>query len=238
MVREIVKSLSNISSKQKAHNCARFFKTAPGQYGAGDIFIGVTVPEQRKIAVKFQDASLADISLLLKSKIHEHRFTALEILAIQFKRAPHDSSRRNIVKFYLKNLHRVNNWDLVDTSAPHILGAWLVDKKLADRKILYKLVRSENIWERRVAIVATQTLIREGQYQDTLRLAKILLRDSHDLIHKATGWMLREVGKKSEKTLVTFLKLHAHNMPRTMLRYAIERFSSSERKRYLTLEFI
>jgi 3-methyladenine DNA glycosylase AlkD len=235
MVHDIVQALLSVSSKKKANLATRFFKTAPGQYGEGDIFIGITVPEQRKIATQFQHASFADIASLLKGEIHEHRFTALEILDIQFKRAPHDSSRIKIVNFYLKNLSRVNNWDLVDTSAPYILGAWLVDKKSADRKILYKLARSKNVWERRVAIVATQALIREGQYQDTLRIAKILLADSHDLIHKATGWMLREVGKLDEALLITFLKQHADTIPRTMLRYAIEKFPANIRREFLTM---
>lgn len=233
MLRDIIKVLSLVSSKEKAQNTARFFKTAPGQYGAGDVFIGVTVPEQRKIARQFADLPLSDIKELLESKIHEHRFTALEILDMQFARASHDSSRHDIVKFYLKNLHRVNNWDLVDTSAPYILGAWLVDKNAKHRKVLYKLVRSKNIWERRVAIVSTWMLIRNGQYTDTLAIAEILLRDSHDLIHKATGWMLREVGKRDEATLIKFLDKHASEMPRTALRYAIEKFPTSVRRKFL-----
>ncbi len=233
MSNRLKKALSLISNKQKALTAARFFKTAPGQYGEGDIFIGITVPEQRKIARQFVDLPLSDIKELLQSKIHEHRFTALEILDMQFARATHDSSRLTIVNFYLKNISRVNNWDLVDTSAPYILGAWLADKKSADRKILYKLVRSKNLWERRVAIVSTWMLIRNGQYADTLAIAKILLRDSHDLIHKATGWMLREVGKRDQATLVKFLDEHAPVMPRTALRYAIEKLTPRQRKLYL-----
>jgi 3-methyladenine DNA glycosylase AlkD len=231
--RGIERALSLVANRQKALIAARFFKTAPGQYGEGDIFIGITVPEQRKIARQFRDTPLADIALLLKSKIHEHRFTALEILDMQFARAPHDSRRREVVNFYLKHLPHVNNWDLVDTSAPYILGTWLVDKKSADRKILYKLAHSKNIWERRVAIVSTWILIRNGQYADTLVIAEILLRDSHDLIHKATGWMLREVGKRDQATLMKFLDEHAPDMPRTALRYAIEKFPASVRRKFL-----
>lgn len=234
MFDKITQEFKRKSSPIKAENAARFFKTAPGQYGEGDIFIGITVPEQRKIACQFVDLPLSDVKKLLQSKIHEHRFTALEILDMQFARTPHDSGRRDIVQFYLQNLDRVNNWDLVDTSAPYILGAWLVDKNTTHRKILYKLAHSKNIWERRVAIVSTWMLIRNGQYEDTLAIAKILLRDSHDLIHKATGWMLREVGKRDEATLIKFLDKHASEMPRTALRYAIEKFPTSVRRKFLT----
>lgn len=226
---DIVQALKKISSKEKALSSARFFKTAPGQYGYGDVFIGVTVPEQRKIAKVFRDLPLAEITKLLESKIHEHRLTALEILAMQFEQGD-DKTQEKLVRFYLKHLKYINNWDLVDTSASYILGKYLIDQ---DRKILYKLARSKNIWERRVTIVATHAFIARGDFVDTLAISEIFLHDAHDLIHKACGWMLREVGKKDEVVLKKFLNKHASRMPRTMLRYAIERLSKDERKKYL-----
>lgn len=236
MLRKITKALAQISNQQKALNCARFFKTAPGQYGAGDIFIGVTVPEQRKIARQFCDAPLTDLHRLLQSKIHEHRLTALHILVLQFQKALKSSEMsvaRDLYQFYLEHTACINNWDLVDASAPYIVGDWLVNQPIKERRILHTLVYSENLWERRTAIVSTWMLIRNGQYADTLAIAKILLRDSHDLIHKATGWMLREVGKRDEATLIKFLDKHAPEMPRTALRYAIEKLTPRQRKLYL-----
>ncbi len=234
MYTSIVKALKAKSSKEKAAICQRFFKTEKGQYGEGDIFIGLTVPEQRQIAKKFQTASLDVLKKLLQSKIHEHRLTALEILVMQYEKSENDSERKKIVKFYLSNLRGVNNWDLVDLSAPYILGDWIVRGN--DNKILYKLVKSKNLWERRIAIVSTYALIRAGQFDDTLKIIEILMTDKHDLIHKACGWMLREVGKNTEQTLIKFLNKFASKMPRTMLRYSIERLPSEFRQNYLKMK--
>ena len=226
---DIIRALKEVSSKEKALSSAWFFKTRPGQYGHGDVFIGVTVPEQRKVAKEFQDLPLSEITKLLESKVHEHRLTALEILVMQFERGDRKIQEK-IARFYLKHTKYINNWDLVDTSARYILGEYLASK---DRKVLYKLVKSKNLWERRIAIVTTHAFITHGDFADTLKLSEFLLTDTHDLIHKAAGWMLREVGKKDEATLKKFLNKQAHHMPRTMLRYAIERFPKEERTKYL-----
>ena len=210
---------------------ARFFKCGPGEYGEGDRFIGLTVPAQRRVARQFRDLPLAEVDVLLHSPVHEERLTALFIMVDQFRR--HEARRGGIVSLYLRRLRRVNNWDLVDSSAPQILGAWLLDKP---RGRLDRLARSRNLWERRVAIVATLRFIANGESADAIRIATLLLHDEHDLIHKATGWMLREVGKRaSEEALRAFLARHAARMPRTMLRYAIERLPPRERARWLAL---
>ena len=208
----------------------RFFKAGEGQYAAGDTFIGVTVPEQRLIAKQFKDASLKDIEAMLADPVHEMRLTALLILDLQYSKASPEQ-RKVIVDFYLRHLDGVNNWDLVDSSAPQILGAWLVEKK--DRSVLYRLARSGKLWRERIAIVATQALIRKGVFEDTIRIATILLAHKHDLIHKAVGWMLREMGKKDEKVLRRFLDEHAATMPRTALRYALERLTPKNRATYM-----
>ncbi len=210
----------------KAQSALGFFKTGAGQYGEGDVFIGVTVPEQRRITKRYPGLPLADLERLLRSKIHEERLSALFMLVARYRSDP-DA----VVKLYLRNLKWVNNWDLVDSSAPQILGAWLLDK---DRALLYRLARSKDLWERRVAMVSTQCFINAGESKDALKIAALLLDDGHDLIHKATGWMLREMGKKvSEKELNGFLRTHAAAMPRTALRYAIERLPEKERRRWM-----
>lgn len=214
-------------NKKKAKILQRFFKTGKGEYGEGDIFLGVSVPEQRKIAKDFYSLELVDLRKLLKSNIHEYRFCALVALIEKYKR---NSKKENVVNFYLKNLEKINNWDLVDISAPYILGDYLLN---SDREILYKLAVSNNLWERRVAIISTFQFIKNGQLEDTFSIVKILLKDKHDLIHKAVGWMLRETGKKSPEKLRKFLKEHKKEMPRIMLRYAIEKFPDEERKEYL-----
>ena len=196
MYDQIVKTLNTLKSKEKSTILQRFFKTGKGEYGEGDIFIGLTVPEQRKIAKQFQTTDFSDLKRLLQSKIHEHRLTALEIPVMKYEKAKSESEKEKSVKFLLKNLRGVNNWDLVDLSAPYILGDWLIDRK--DRDVLYKFAASKNLWERRIAIVSTYTLIRAGQFSDTIKICEILMKDEQDLIHKACGWMLREVGKKSE----------------------------------------
>ena len=210
----------------KAVVMQRFFKTGHGQYGEGDVFIGITVPQSRKIAKSHQSCDLYTVGELLCSKVHEERLVALLILVHKY-----DSGEKGIVEFYLENLQHVNNWDLVDSTAPNILGAHLFDKS---RSPLYKLARSKNLWEKRIAIVAPLYFIRKNDFGDTLKIAEILLGDRHDLIHKAVGWMLREVGKRDLKTLKTFLGSHYTRMPRTMLRYATERMPEKKRKFYLS----
>ena len=228
--RDVQRALRKVANFEKAQTHARFFKTKKGEYGEGDKFLGIIVPVQRTIARQFADLPLSEIAKLLKSPVHEDRFTALEILKMK-------PISKAIAAFYLKHTKYINNWDLVDTSAPYILGP------VVDRKILYKLATSKNLWERRIAIVTTQYFIRRGDFADTLKIAEILLHDSQDpvklrhgasLIHKATGWMLREVGNRDVKVLEQFLATHAPRMHRTMLRYAIEKFPQEKRKKYLT----
>ena len=226
--KKLKQQLRQAANRKKADILSRFFKTAPGEYGYGDVFLGITVPQQRSIARHFSMLSLPDIRSLLISKIHEERFSAIVILVNQF-RAADEKRQKKIYTFYLKHTARINNWDLVDASAPHIMGTYLLTQQ---RTILYALAASHSLWERRIAIVATLAFIRNNEFSDTLKIAELLLVDKHDLIHKAVGWMLREVGKRSENTLKQFLNQNYHIMPRTMLRYAIERLTPSEQKRY------
>lgn len=221
--------LQKLGTAKKSKVSAWFFKTQKGQYGYGDVFYGVTVPQQREISKRYQALSLSQLLVLLQSKVHECRLTALLILVGQYRQAD-EATRQRIVKFYLKHRTRINNWDLVDASASYILGHYLLNK---DRAILYKLAHSKNLWDKRIAIIATAAFIRALEFTDTLAIAKILLNDQHDLIHKAVGWMLREVGKKSLVTEEKFLDAYAVIMPRTMLRYAIEKFPEEKRKMYL-----
>lgn len=230
--RSINQRLKKLGSDQKAAKSLRFFKTGKGQYGEGDVFLGVTVPEQRQIACEACDMDLSEIKILIDSPIHECRLTALHILIAQ-QRKGNPKEQERIVKFYLASTKRINNWDLVDASAAAILGAYLLNK---NRKILYVLARRPNMWERRIAIVATHALIRAGDYADALSISEMLLRDKEDLMHKAVGWTLREVGKQSRSTLVSFLTTHTPRMPRTALRYAIEHFGIEERRRFLKMK--
>jgi len=218
--------LQAYANPEKAKLLSRYFKTGKGQYGEGDIFLGISVPDQRKIAKNNKDASLDEIKRLLESKIHEQRLTALLILVEQYQKTKDES----LVTFYLKHTTFINNWDLVDLTAPRILGASLLNK---DRKILYQLAKSNSLWEKRIAVIATATFIQKNQFEDTLKLAEILLNDKHDLMHKAVGWMLREVGKRNQEVEEEFLKKHYKEMPRTMLRYAIEKFDEKKRSFYL-----
>jgi len=227
MLRQLRKDLRASASAEKAKVLARFFKTGKGEYGEGDVFLGVMVPETRKVAKKYAGLPLNSINELLKSEIHEERLASLLILVEKYK-----ESQDKVMRFYLRNAKHVNNWDLVDLSAPNILGAYLLENK-KERKILDTLAKSGNLWERRIAIVATYALIRNQEYEETFNIAETLLKDRHDLIHKAVGWMLREVGKRDEKAEEAFLKKHYKVMPKTMLRYAIERFSEKKRKEYL-----
>lgn len=286
MLKSLIKELNQLANPEKAKNLARFFKTGQGEYGEGDIFLGITVPEQRALVKKYQNLNLNDCQKLLKSKIHEHRLVALLILVAKFKKfqkysiyqsslssprlrggVPQSGTegcinsttpsplrratppqrggevinksaqnqykiQQKIFNLYLKNAKYINNWDLVDLSAPNIVGNYLLDK---DRKILYRLANSKNLWQRRIAILATFEFIKNNQFDDSIKIAKILLNDNHDLIHKAVGWMLREIGKRDQKLLENFLNQHAHQMPRTMLRYSIEKFPEKKRLYYLKI---
>jgi 3-methyladenine DNA glycosylase AlkD len=227
----VLRDLQALRDPAKAAFFPRFFKCGKGEYGEGDVFMGVTVPQMRTVAKKHRGLPLQEIEKLLENKIHEVRMVGLFILTSQYERAKDPKIKKSLVKFYLDHLKAVNNWDLVDSTAPQILGHSLLDQK--DRKILYKFVAKNHLWTQRIGIVATQELIRHSQLADTVALSELLLDHTHDLIHKATGWMLREVGKKDVKTLEKFLEKHAHHMPRTMLRYAVERFPDSRRKMYM-----
>lgn len=233
MLQNFRKDLKAVSSKERAKSVSGFFKTGKGQYGEGDIFIGVTVPDTRKLAKKYaHQLDAKSLKALMCSPIHEERLCALMVLVDRFQKAQTDKDRKKIVDFYLKHLSYVNNWDLVDLSAPKILGAYLLEK---DKTLLKRLVRSKVLWDRRVAVVTTYAFIRKGDFEWTFSLSEKLLQDKEDLMHKACGWMLREVGKVDEQPLKVFLKKYAASMPRTMLRYAIERFPEKTRKAYLAL---
>lgn len=229
MLLQIKQELKKLASPARAKICAWFFKTAKGQYGYGDKFLGITVPEQRKVANRFWQASFKDVLELLKSPYHEHRFVALEILIAQFERGG-EKEKKAVFNFYIKHTKFINNWDLVDTSASYIVGAYTINRT---RLMLYKLAHSKNMWERRIAIVATHEFIQNLDFTDTLQISELLLSDTHDLIHKAVGWMLREVGKRDRAVLEHFLDKNYKKMPRTTLRYAIERFPEILRKQYL-----
>ena len=221
--------LRSLADPAVAAGSARFFKTGPGEYGEGDIFIGVKSPTLKTVAKEFKTLPLAEVECLLHSDIHEDRTLALVILVGQFTKAD-DATRKRIYDIYLANTCHINNWDLVDISAPQIVGGYLEDRS---RKPLDRLAKSASIWERRIAVVATHWFIRHGDFADTLRIAEKLLTDGEDLIHKAVGWMLREVGKREAAVAEAFLKAHYRRMPRTMLRYAIERFPEARRQAYL-----
>jgi 3-methyladenine DNA glycosylase AlkD len=226
---QIKRELGKLKDSKKAAILARFFKTGKGEYAEGDRFLGVVVPKQREIAKKYPHATLSDVQKLLGSKIHEQRLTALFILINQYKKGS-DTKKEQIVNFYLSNITNINNWDLVDLSAGNILGDFLQDK---DKTVLYQFAKSEFLWERRISIIATISFIKKGMFEDTCKIAEILLFDQHDLVQKAVGWMLREIGKKNQKTEEDFLVKHFRKMPRTALRYAIEKFSSQKRNYYL-----
>lgn len=231
MKSSILVSLIEKENKDKANLLSRFFKTGPGQYGEGDKFLGIVVPESRKIVKEFsKKATFDEIEELTNSIYHEARLVGLLILVDKFRKGDEDE-RKKIFEYYLKKAKKVNNWDLVDLTAPNIVGTFLLDKK--DRKILDELSLSNNLWERRISIISTSAFIRNGEFDDCLRISKKLLMDKHDLIHKAVGWMLREVGKKDPDVLRKFLKDNYGNIPRTALRYSIERFKPEERRKWI-----
>lgn len=216
---------------ERAAGALRFFKTGPGEYGEGDQFLGLTVPQVRSMLLQTDNLAEADVLELLRSKWHEERLLALLILVRRFEKERKDEAlRERIVKLYLANTKWINNWDLVDTSAPQIVGGWLLTR---DRAVLSKLAKSKILWEQRIAVLATLTFIRKGQFGDTMRLSEQFLTHEHDLMHKACGWMLREAGKRDVEVLRMFLDEHATRMPRTMLRYAIEKLPDAERRKYL-----
>lgn len=225
----VIRELAKYKNGKLARDKARFFKTNKGEYAAGDKFVGITVPRLRLISKKFKNLSLADILMLLKSKYNEYRTIALIFLIDLYARY----NNKKYITFYLKNLKFVNNWNLVDISASKLLGHYLYENNLST-KILYKLAKSKNIWYRRIAIVSTYYFIRRNMFYDTLKLAKLYFDDGHHLIHKATGWMLREIGKKNKKVLINFLNMYHYQMPKIMLYYASEHLSSNEKRNILS----
>jgi 3-methyladenine DNA glycosylase AlkD len=227
MDQQIINHLQSLADPVIAEHSQRFFKTGKGEYGEGDLFLGIRVPVIRKAVKKFKVVPLPSLKKLMKSEFHEIRLFALLSLVYQYERT---DQKDEIYKIYLSHTKYINNWDLVDATAPNIVGDYLQDK---DKSLLYKLAESELLWERRIAIMATFKFIRSGQFRDILLISEILLHDNHDLIHKAVGWMLREVGNRDQFVEEIFLKKHYKNMPRTMLRYAIEKFDEDKRQRYL-----
>jgi 3-methyladenine DNA glycosylase AlkD len=226
---QILQELMGMADAERARHSQRFFKTGKGEYGQGDTFLGIKVPRLRALVKKYKQSTIQDALVLLHSEYHEARLTALLLMVYIYDHA-HASEKKQIYEDYLKNIAYINNWDLVDSSALQIVGHFLFDK---DRSQLEKLARSKDLWERRVAIISSYYFIRQYEFQDTLTLAEILLHDKEDLIHKAVGWMLREVGNRSRPTEEAFLVKHYRTMPRTMLRYAIEKFPEDRRQAYL-----
>ncbi len=227
----IMDALAQVADAKKAASFPRFFKTGAGEYAEGDQFLGVTVPQQRQIARSHRETPLPELEKLVRSPIHEHRLTGFLILTEQFRKRD-EARRENLFAFCRKHLKQLNNWDLVDTVAPKIIGEHLIAHPEL-RPMLYTFAGSATLWERRIAIIATQAFIRRGDFADTLALAERLLQDPHDLLHKAVGWMLREVGEKDLSTLEAFLERHAGQMPRTMLRYALEHLPPERRRSFM-----
>ncbi|MBN2280923.1 MAG: DNA alkylation repair protein [Candidatus Marinimicrobia bacterium] len=227
---QIINELMGISNKKIAEHSQKFFKTGKGEYGEGDIFLGIRVPELRKISQKYQSLPLNSLESLITSPYHEVRLLALYLLVLKYKKAQTEEQQKEICDFYLTHSTGVNNWDLVDASAHYILGPFLMNK---DRSLLWEMARSNDLWQKRISIMSTFHFIKNLQFNDTLRIAEILLHDTHDLIHKAVGWMLREIGNRDKAVEEVFLLKHYRSMPRTMLRYAIEKFPPAERRNYL-----
>jgi 3-methyladenine DNA glycosylase AlkD len=230
MLSQLKKDLAKLANPFQAEVCRRFFKTSKGEYAYGDLFLGIKVLLLRQVAKKYLNLSFIKLQLLLNSKIHEYRLIALLILVLNYRRQNTQEGKKQLVNFYLKNTNNINNWDLVDLSCSYILGDWCLHN---NPQILYNLARSSNFWERRIAIVSTWSFIRQNYYSVTLEISRILFKDNHVLLHKAVGWMLREVGKRNKKILIDFLKQNYSKMPRLMLRYAIEKLSDSEKNYYL-----
>lgn len=229
IINEIHSRLREMADDERARALQRFFKTGPGEYGEGDLFLGITIPELRKLAKQYRAVQLEQMLALLGSAYHEERMLALLMLIHAYSKGD-EPAKKTIYELYLKNTRFINNWDLVDLSAPRIVGDFLLTKSRAP---LYALARSASLWERRIAIMATFQFIRKSDYADSLKISEMLLKDREDLIHKAVGWMLREIGKSELAVEESFLKEHYRMMPRTMLRYAIERFPEPKRQMYL-----
>jgi 3-methyladenine DNA glycosylase AlkD len=229
LVQNIQRKIQELGNSEKAKVLQRFFKTGPGEYGEGDVFVGVKVPELRKLAKEYQEITVKEVKQLLRSAIHEERLLALFILVLKYSKG-NETEKKRIYELYLKSTQFINSWDLVDSSAHHIIGAFLVDKS---KEPLYSLAKSMNLWERRISIISTFYFIKHDKYAETLKISEILLTDEQDLIHKAVGWMLREVGKRHMPTEEKFLRKYYKRMPRTMLRYAIEKFPEDKRQGYL-----
>ncbi len=225
----IIRYLKEIGDPKIAQHSQRYFKTGKGEYAQGDRFLGIRVPVLRKKVIPFKETSLKDIKELLISPFHEVRLFALLLMVHQFSKGSVEQ-RDKLFNLYISSTPFINNWDLVDTSAPYIVGPYLLDR---DRSILYDFARSDLLWERRISVMSTFFFVRQFQYEDTLRISRILLNDPHDLIHKAVGWMLREIGKRDRQTEELFLERHYQQMPKTMLRYAIEKFEKERRQMYL-----
>jgi len=228
-LKDVKAYMLELSNPKIAEHSLRFFKTGPGEYGEGDIFLGIRVPVTRKVASQFRGLPFEQVLQLLQSNYHEERLLALFMLVALFKKGD-DKEKKNIYDAYLGHTDTINNWDLVDSSAHQIVGGYLFER---DRKRLYQLAKSKSLWERRISVIATYTFIKMDDFEDTLKLSAILLTDEEDLMHKAVGWMLREVGKRDMEVEEKFLRKHYKKMPRTMLRYAIEKFEEKKRKGYL-----
>ncbi|PKM79562.1 MAG: DNA alkylation repair protein [Firmicutes bacterium HGW-Firmicutes-14] len=223
--------LLKLTDAEKASFLPKFFQAFPGGYGEGDRFIGVTVPNQRKVAKKYYKVfSMVEVEELLKEPIHEYRLTALIIMVLKYEKSNNEEEKKSIVDIYLDNTQFINNWDLVDSSADKILGPYFLQK---DKDLLYKFLQSGNLWKQRIAVLTTYHFIRNHQFDDTLKMTEVLISNKHDLIHKAVGWMLREIGNRDIDVELNFLKKHYKQMPRTMLRYAIEKFEESLRQQFL-----
>jgi len=222
--------IRKLANEEIAKHSLRFFKTGKGEYGYSDIFLGVRAPKIRLIAKKHIDISIVDMKILIQSKYHEERFLGLIILVNKYSKTKDKKTKNQLYKIYISSFKYINNWDLVDVTCPHVIGKHLIDK---DRSVLYKWAKSDDLWTKRIAIVSTFSFIRQNDLEDTFKIAEILLQDKHDLIHKAVGWMLREAGKRDLEKEEIFLKKYYRDMPRTMLRYAIEKFPESKRQAYL-----
>ncbi len=233
MITKLKEELRKQATPEQAKILQRFFKTGKGEYGEGDVFLGIKVPIQRKIAKNYLGISLRELQELLDTNIHEYRLTALVILINKYNNST-EKEKKEVYEFYIQNLENINNWDLVDISCPNIVGNYLYFQPIISvKKILQQLAISKNLWKRRVAIISTLFFIKQGRFGETLGISQMLLKDEHDLIHKAVGWMLREVGKKNQEVEERFLNKYYKQMPRTMLRYSIERFSEEKRKYYM-----
>lgn len=228
MLETLRKDIKKLSNKKRALASQRFFKTGEGEYGFGDVFVGLTVPQCRELSIKYRDLTFEELYKLLRSEVHEERLIALLIMVHNFQNE--EMLQRRIYEFYLKNTKFVNNWDLVDSSADKIIGGYLLDKP---KTVIYKFAKSKNLWERRIAIISTFHFIKNDQFEDTLAISEILLPDENDLIQKAVGWMLREVGKRNKELEIKFLDKHYKNMGRTTLRYSIEKLPEKSRKAYM-----